>query len=159
MTNNTDSAFAPGSPALNADALPPFDSVEEAQMAAAAEVSGKLPGKVSQFRLYKDANLLIPIAKTTKTAFVHAAVAAAANDPSLLGWALVERGKRAPQTADQQCRISISTSVAFQENVEALATTFRITNEEIVRLAVEAAVFKKTPREQAKSVASDLIEA
>lgn len=104
----------------------------------------KVPGKVTQFRLYKDANQLIPILKTSKTKFVHDAVSAAAEDPSLLGWALVMRGVRKPQTADQQSRISIATSVRFQENVEALSTTFRLPNEEIVRLSVEAAVYKMT---------------
>lgn len=108
----------------------------------AGSVTAKVPGKVTQFRLYKDANVLIPIAKTSKTAFVHDAVAAAADEPALLGWALVKRGTRAPQSGDQQCRISIATSVSFQENVEALAVAYRMPNEEVVRLAVEAAVFQ-----------------
>jgi hypothetical protein len=129
MTNQP--AVEPGT------ALPPFDGVEEAQM-----VADRVPGKVSQFRLYRDANLLIPIAKVSKTKFVHDAVMAAANDPARLGWALIHRGTRVPQAAEQQARISISTSVSFQENVEALAVTYRMTNEEVVRLAVEAAVYK-----------------
>lgn len=108
----------------------------------APQTDPKLPGKVTQFRLYRDANVLIPIQKTSKTKFVHDAVAAAANEPALLGWALVKRGSRLPQSADQQSRISIATSVSFQENVEALSVTFRMPNEEIVRLAVEAAVFQ-----------------
>ncbi len=128
------------------DALPPFDGVEDAQMN-----TGKLPGKVSQFRLYKDANQLIPILKVSKTKFVHDAVMAAANDPSLLGWALIHRGTRVPQAAEQQSRISISTSVKFQENVDALAVTYRMTNEEVVRLAVEAAVFKEAERKAWKA--------
>lgn len=113
----------------------------------AQQAALKTPGKVTQFRLYKDSNLLIPINKGSKTQFVHDAVAAAANEPALLGWALVKRGTRSPQTATQTARISIATTVKFQENVEALSTVYRMANEEIVRLAVEAAVYEVDQRD------------
>lgn len=115
------------------------NQLDHAEVIPANQAGASYVPRMSQFRLYTDCNKLIPIHKMTKTAFVHEAVKAAANNPNLLGLALAGRATRMPN--EDVARISIASQSDFDVNVKALATTFRMTNEEIVRLAVEAAVY------------------
>lgn len=99
----------------------------------------KTNARISQFRLYRDANKAIPVNRMTKTAFVQLAVRLAADNPERLGLALSSRFTRPTNT--EVDRISISWQGKFAEDVTSLADLFRLSQEEVVRLAVEASVF------------------